>query len=180
MKMLSGRSLKSGVVCFQHQLKTTGATSCFNSWKVWPQNPKVVCHFTTTQCLSELRSRSGVFLFYCESIFTVDLTCFEAEILSGVTIGEFSGIKRCTRWMFEQKNWLFCSSNESWEDVQTNQLSKSFTKKKPHQKRKKLKPKKPQLTGCSLAGLRRERGRVLISLLIALMIHWKLIRFTPN
>lgn len=38
---------------------------------------------------------------------------------------------RHTRWMFEQKKWLSCSSNESRADVQTNQLSKSLTKKPP-------------------------------------------------
>lgn len=36
---------------------------------------------------------------------------------------------RHTRWMFEQKKWL--SSNESRADAQTNQLSKSLTKKSP-------------------------------------------------
>lgn len=62
--------------------------------------------------------------------------------------------------------------------IKVRWIQHEFTKNV--QKWKKLKQEKPHLAEFSLAVLRRQWRRVLISLLIALMIHWKLIRSTTN
>lgn len=89
----------------------------------------------------------GSFFFssYCESIFTVDSLlvknkCDEVFFyIHDLLLSRISSEGR-QLWVFWhedthggclKKKWLSCSSNESRADVQTNQLSKSLTKKPP-------------------------------------------------